>query len=95
MPEPLTIALVSVTVVSVAVCAYKAVDRIVSAPRDIVKAGGDSVENVVRTFGAELRKLFGSEPRISVNRRVVQTGGTAIRELALYKETILVSEELT
>lgn len=93
MPEPLTIALVSVTVVSVAVCAYKAVDRIVSAPRDLVRAGGASVENIITTFGSELRKLFGAEPRISVNRRVIQTGGTAIRELALYKETILITEE--
>src|SRR5688500_18838949 len=93
MPEPVTIALISVTVVSVAVCAYKAVDRIVSAPKDIVKAGGESVENVVRTFGSELRKLFGSEPRISVNRKVIQTGGTAVRELALYQETILIREE--
>lgn len=93
MPEPLTIALVSVTVVSVAVCAYKAVDRIVSAPRELVKTGGESVENMIRTFGAELKKLFGSEPRISVQRRVIQTGGTAVRELALYKETVLISEE--
>ena len=93
MPEPLTIALVSVTVVSVAVCAYKAVDRIVSAPKELVETGSSSVENMVTTFGAELRKLFGSEPRISLNRRVIQTGGTAIRELALYKETILIREE--
>ena len=93
MPEPLTIALVSVTVVSVAVCAYKAVDRIVSAPRELVKTGGESVENVIAKVGAELRKLFGSEPRISLNRRVIQTGGIAVRELALYKETILVTEE--
>ena len=93
MPEPITIALVSVTVVSVAVCAYKAVDRIVAAPQGLVKTGSDSVENVIRTFGAELRKLFGSEPRISMNRRVIQTGGTGVRELALYKETILITEE--
>ena len=93
MPEPITMALVSVTVVSVAVCAYKAVDRIMSAPREAVRAGGESVEGVVRTFGAEFRKLFGAEPRISLNRRVIQTGGTAIKELALYKETILIKEE--
>lgn len=93
MPEPLTITLVSVTVVSVAVCAYKAIDRVVSAPRELVKQGGQSAEDVVKTFGSELRKLFGSEPRISVNRKVIQTGGTAIRELALYKETILINEE--
>ena len=93
MPEPLTIALVSVTVVSVAVCAYKAVDRIISAPKELVKTGGESVENVITTFGAELRKLFGSEPRISLNRRIIQTGGSAVRELALYKETILIREE--
>jgi Protein of unknown function (DUF4230) len=93
MPEPLTIALVSVTVVSLGICAYKAVDRIVSAPKEVVQAGGESVEKVIKTFAAELKKLFGSEPRISVNRRVIQTGGTAVRELALFKEKILITEE--
>lgn len=93
MPEPLTITLVSVTVVTVAVCAYKAIDRVVSAPKEMLKTGGESVENVIKSFGAELRRLFGSEPRISVNRTVIQTGGTAVRELALYKETILINEE--
>jgi hypothetical protein len=93
MPEPVTIALVSVTVVSVAVCAYKAVDRIVSAPKELVRSGGESVENLMKTLGSELRKLFGTDPRISVNRRIVQLGGTAVRELALYKETILITEE--
>jgi hypothetical protein len=93
MPEALTLTLVSATVVSVAVCVYKSIDRVVSAPREIVKQSGSSAEGVIKTFAAEVRKLFGSEPRISVNRRVIQTGGEAIRELALYKETVLIKEE--
>jgi hypothetical protein len=93
MPEALTLTLVSATVVSVAVCVYKSIDRVVSAPKEIVKQGGASAEGVIQTFAAELRKLFGSEPRISLTRRVIQTGGEAIRELALYKETVLIREE--
>lgn len=95
MPEPLTLTLASVTVISVAVCVYKSIDRVVSAPRETIKQTGQTAEELVRTFAAELKKLFGSEPRISVNRRIVQTGGEAVRELALYKETILVNEEWT
>jgi hypothetical protein len=95
MPEPLTLTLASVTVISVAVCVYKSIDRVLSAPRETIKQTGQSAEELVRTFAAELRKLFGSEPRISVNRRIVQTGGEAIRELALYKETVLINEEWT
>jgi hypothetical protein len=93
MPEALTLTLVSATVVSVAVCVYKSIDRLVSAPGQMVKQSGASAEGVIKTFAAELRRLFGSEPRISMNRRVIQTGGEAIRELALYKETVLISEE--
>jgi hypothetical protein len=91
--EPFTITLVSATVVSVAVCAYKAIDRVVSAPGEMVRAGGESAEGFISTLGSELRKLFGSEPRISLQRRVIQTGGAAVREIALYKETILIDEE--
>lgn len=93
MAEPFTITLVSVSVISVAVCVYKSIDRLVSAPRELIRQGGQSTEEVIKTFAGELRKLFGSEPRISVNRRVIQTGGTAIRELALYKEVVLIREE--
>ena len=93
MPEALTLTLVSATVVSVAVCVYKSIDRVVSAPREIVKQSGASAEGAIRTLAAELRELFGSEPRISLKRRVIQTSGEAIRELALYKETVLISEE--
>jgi hypothetical protein len=93
MPEALTLTLVSATVVSVAVCVYKSIDRVISAPADILKQSGASAEGVIKTFATEVRKLFGSEPRISVNRRVIQTGGEAIRELALYKETVLIKEE--
>ncbi len=93
MPEALTLTLVSATVVSVAVFVYKSIDRVVSAPREIVKQSGASAESLIKTFSSELRKLFGSEPRISINRRVIQTGGEAIRELALYKETVLINEQ--
>src|SRR3954469_3291497 len=93
MPEPLTVTLVGATVVSVAVCVYKSIDRVVSAPREIVQQTGKSGEDLVKTFAVELRKLFGADPRISINRRVVQVGGESIRELALYKETVLIKEE--
>ena len=93
MPEPLTVTLVSATVVSVAVCVYKSIDRVVSAPKELVKQTGASAENLIKIFAGELRKLFGSDPRISVNRRVIQSGGESIRELALYKETLLIQEE--
>ncbi|HTG43606.1 MAG TPA: DUF4230 domain-containing protein [Verrucomicrobiae bacterium] len=93
MAEPLTVILASVTVVSVAACVYKAIERVASAPRELVRTGGESVEGVIRTLSGELSKLFGSEPRISLNRKVLQMGGSAIRELALYKETILIREE--
>src|SRR5262245_40833387 len=95
MPEPLTLTLASVTVISVAVVVYKSIDRVVSAPKETIRQAGQTAEELVRTFAAELKKLFGSEPRISVNRRIVQTGGEAIRELALYKETVLINEEWT
>jgi membrane-associated HD superfamily phosphohydrolase len=93
MPEPLTVTLVSATVVTVAVCVYKSIDRVISAPKELVRQSGATAEDLIRTFASELKKLFGSEPRISVNRRIVQTGGQAIRELALYKETVLIKEE--
>lgn len=93
MPEPLTLTLVSVTVISVAVCVYKSIDRVISAPKETIRQTAQSAEDLVRTFASELKKLFGSQPRISINRRIVQTGGEAIRELALYKETVLITEE--
>ena len=93
MPEPLTVTLVSATVISVAVCVYKSIDRVISAPKELIRQTGTTTEALVKTFAAELGKLFGSEPRISINRRIVQTGGAAIRELALYKETVLIKEE--
>ncbi len=95
MPEPLTVTLVGATVVSVAMCVYKTIDRVVSAPREMVQQTGKSAEDLVKTFALELQKLFLSEPRISVNRRVVQVGGESIRELALYKETVLIKEDWT
>jgi hypothetical protein len=93
MPEPLTLTLVSVTVISVAVCIYKSIDRVVSAPRETIRQSGKTAEELVKTFAAELKKIFGSEPRVSIQRRVMQTGAAAIRELALYKETVLIREE--
>lgn len=93
MPEPLTITLLSVTAVSVAVCVYKSIDRAASAPKELLKQSGDTAEALVRVFASELHRLFGAEPRISINRRVLQTAGEKIRELALYKETVLIKEE--
>jgi hypothetical protein len=93
MPEPLTLTLVSVTAISVAVCVYKSIDRVVSAPRETVRQAGQTVEQFIQAFAGELRKVFGTEPRISVERRVIQSGGQALRELALYKETVLIREE--
>src|ERR1051325_5173630 len=95
MPEPLTLTLVSVTVVSVAVCVYKGIDRVISAPKETVKQTGRTAEELIKTLAVELKKLFGAEPRISMSRRVIQTGGEAMRELALYKETVLITEEWT
>lgn len=93
MPEPITVTIVSVTAVTVAVYVYKSIDRIVSAPKELIKQGEESTENVLKTFSRELRKVFGAEPRISIHRTVVQRGGEAIRELALYKETVEIIEE--
>jgi hypothetical protein len=66
---------------------------VLKAPKELVVTSAESVESVIKTFAGELRKLFGSEPRISLRRKVIQVGGAAVRELALYKETILVQEE--
>src|SRR3569832_83700 len=93
MPEPITVTLIGATVVSVAAFVYKSIDRVVSAPKEIVQQTGKSAEDLVRTFAVELKKLFAADPRISINRRVVQSGGESIRELALYKETVLIKEE--
>ena len=93
MPEPLTVTIVSVTAITVAAYVYKSIDRMVSAPRELVKQGGESTENLVKTVSTELRKFFNWEPRISVNRTVVQRGGEAVRELALYKESVEIIEE--
>jgi hypothetical protein len=93
MPEPITATLVSATVISVAVFVYKSIDRVVSAPKETVRQAGQSAEQLVQTFSAELKKLFGSEPRIAINRRIIQTGAEPIKELALYRETVLIKEE--
>jgi hypothetical protein len=93
MPEPVTIALAGATAVTVAVYLYKTVERVTSAPKEIVQTSGDSIERIIKTFSEEFRKLVGSEPQLVINRTVIQRGGQEICELALYKETIEIQEQ--